>query len=131
MRLLLDTHFILWAGDWVEDASAKSRAARELITDPDNLLHFSPVTVWEVAIKSRRRRDPLPVDAQIFPEALIEAGYIEVPITAAHAAAVAHLPPIHKDPFDRMVVARATVEGLALLTADATIARYPGPVRRV
>ena len=69
------------------------------------------------------------VDPEVLRTTLVEVGCFELPITSAHAAAVAHLPPIHKDPFDRILIAQAQVEGITLLTADRTVARYPGPIR--
>lgn len=91
---------------------------------------FSAASVWEVAIKSALGRDDFSVDPRVLRRALLDNGYVELAISGAHAAAVLDLPPIHRDPFDRLLVAQAQVEGIALLTADATVARYPGPIRR-
>ena len=111
--------------------SRLSFKAYELIRDPLNTLHFSVVSIWEVAIKSGLGRASFQVDPDIFRRGLLENGYMEVPITGRHAAAVRHLPDLHKDPFDRMLVVQGELEDLLLLTADAKLAAYPGPIRRV
>lgn len=130
MKLLIDTHLLLWAAEGGPSAAASPEAQR-LIADPDNLLCFSAVSIWEVAIKAGLGRDDFQVDPDLLRRGLLDNGYVELPMTSAHAVAVRHLPPIHKDPFDRMLVAQATVEGVILLTADAMLAGYPGPVRHV
>ena len=132
MKLLLDTHLLLWAaqgGDGPADRLPAQAAA--LIDDPTNLLHFSPASIWEVAIKSQLGRDDFKVDAQLLRRGLLDNGYVELPITGEHAVAVGRLPPIHRDPFDRLLVAQASVEGLTLLTSDARIGDYPGSIRKV
>lgn len=131
MRLLLDTHILIWATTTEGYDPRMSVEAADLIDDPGNQLHFSPIAVWECAIKTAKGRASFQIDPHVLRRGLLDNGYVEIPITAAHAAATQHLPPIHKDPFDRMLVAQATVEGVTLLTSDATVARYPGPVRRV
>ena len=128
MKLLLDTHLLLWAAD---DIRLVPSAARALMRDPDNDLIFSVVSLWEIAIKTGRGRDDFRVDAGLLRRRLFENGYVELPMTGAHAAALAGLPAIHKDPFDRMLVAQATVEGLTLVTSDPAVATYPGPIRLV
>jgi PIN domain nuclease of toxin-antitoxin system len=92
---------------------------------------FSAASLWEVAIKRGLGRSDFRVDPRLLRRGLLDNGYSELPITSEHAVAVDGLPPIHKDPFDRMLVAQAMVEGVALLTADPLVAQYPGPVRRV
>ena len=99
--------------------------------DPDLTPLFSAVSILEVAIKFSRRRPDFDVDPMALMRELLDRGYEELPVSSLHAAAVADLPPVHKDPFDRLLIAQATVEGIPLLTADATIARYPGPIRKV
>lgn len=134
MRLLLDTHILLWAAAGGADATspeAMPGAAEALILDPDNQLVFSAASIWEVAIKSGLGRSDFRVDAHLLRRGLLDNGYEELPITGAHAAAVGQLPPIHRDPFDRLLVAQAAAEGLTLLTSDAVVARYPGPIRAV
>ncbi len=81
--------------------------------------------------QERLKRDDFDVDAAVLRSLLLDNGYGEMPVTGAHAAAVAHLPPLHRDPFDRLLIAQAIVEGVTLLTVDATVARYPGPIRKV
>jgi PIN domain nuclease of toxin-antitoxin system len=127
LNLLLDTHLLIWAAE--SDAPGDQRGADELIDDPANALFFSAASIWEVAIKFALRRPGFAVDPHILRRALLDNGYVEVPVSARHAAAVGGLPDIHKDPFDRLLVAQATLEGLILLTSDAQLGRYPGPVR--
>jgi PIN domain nuclease of toxin-antitoxin system len=102
---------------------------RGLIADTDNELVFSAASVWEIAIKSALGRADFPYDPTLLRRGLLDNGYEELSVTSAHAVTAASLPPIHKDPFDRMLVAQAIVEGITLITADARVAQYPGPVR--
>jgi PIN domain nuclease of toxin-antitoxin system len=132
LKLLLDTHLLLWASNGDDGGvGAMPATAAELIDDPANLLHFSPASIWEIAIKSGLGRADFSVDPHLLRRGLLDNGYVETPITSVHAAAVIGLPPIHRDPFDRMLIAQATVEGLVLLTADSRIAEYDGPIRSV
>ncbi len=126
MKLLLDTHLLLWAADNLERVPAGARA---LMADLENELLFSVVSIWEVAIKNGLNRPDFQVDARLLRRGLIDNGYVELPISGEHAVAVDTLPLIHRDPFDRLLIAQATVEGLVLLTSDVTLERYPGPVR--
>ena len=128
MKLLLDTHLLLWAAG---DPGRLSAAARALIEEPDNALFFSAANLWEIAIKRSIGRDDFRVDARVLRRSLLDNGYNELPITSEHAVAIDTLPPIHKDPFDRIMVAQATVEGITLLTSDSLVAQYPGPLRLV
>ncbi len=128
MKLLLDTQLLLWAAGQPERLPA---AARRLIDDARNQLLFSAASLWEVAIKSGLGRDDFRADARLLRRGLIDNGYDELAISGEHAVSIANLPPIHKDPFDRMLVAQSTVEGILLLTADPILAQYPGPVRKV
>lgn len=128
MKLILDTHLLLWAAGMPERLSA---VARGLLDDPLNELLFSPASLWKIAIKRGLGRPDFQVDARVLRRGLLDNGYRELPITGAHAVAVDGLPPIHKDPFDRLLIAQATVEGITLLTADAVVASYPGPMRGV
>jgi len=128
MRLLLDTHILIWGA---VEPERLSRAARALIEDLDNDLAFSAVSLWEIAIKAALRRADFHVDVGALRRSLFDNGYSEIAATGAHAVALANLPLIHKDPFDRLLVAQATVEGLTLVTGDPVVARYPGPVRLV
>lgn len=128
MKLLLDTHLLLWAAEGIRRIP---RGARPLLSDPGNELLFSAASLWEIAIKSTLKRSDFEVDARTLLRGLLDNGYIELPILSKHVVAIDALPPIHKDPFDRLLVAQATVEGVTLLTNDATVAGYPGPVRLV
>ena len=128
MKYLLDTHLLLWAAGTPERLSA---AARNLLDDPGNLLVFSAASLWEITIKNSLGRADFQVNARVLRRGLLDNGYEELSITSAHAVAVDALPPLHKDPFDRLLVAQATVEGIVLLSADALVAQYPGPVQLV
>jgi len=128
VKLLLDTHLLLWAAGQPERLSAKALA---LIEPPENELFFSAASLWEVAIKRGLGRADFKVDARLLRRGLLDNGYSELPIGSEHVVAMDNLPPIHKDPFDRILVAQAQVEGITLLTADPSVARYPGPVRSV
>ena len=126
MKLLLDTHLLLWAVGPDERLSA---TARQLIGDPDNEVWFSTVSIWEVAIKHGRGR--VEADPRLLRRGLLDNLYCELSVTGEHAVAIANLPLLHRDPFDRMLVAQSLVEGITLLTADPRVAQYPGPVQRV
>lgn len=128
MKLLLDTHLLLWAAG---QPNRLSKAARKLIDNPANELLFSAASIWEVAIKSSLGRSDFQVDPRLLRRGLLDNGYTELPILSDHVVALDSLPPIHRDPFDRLLVAQATVEGITLLTADSVVAQYPGPVRMV
>ena len=128
MKLLLDTHILLWAVGTPERLSARAFA---MIDDPDAEPMVSAASLWEVAIKAGLGREDFQVDPVILRRGLLEHGYTELPISGAHATAVARLPHIHKDPFDRILVAQAQLEGITLLTTDAVVARYPGPILNV
>lgn len=128
MKLLLDTHLLLWVS---AHSKRLSVPARTMLAEPQNELLFSSASIWEIAIKRVLGRDDFEVDPRSLRRALLDNRYQELPVTGSHAVATDLLPPIHKDPFDRILVAQATVEGITLLTADSVVARYPGPVRRV
>ena len=128
MRLLLDTHLLIWTVSQPERLSAKGLA---LMSDVGNELFFSVASLWEIAIKASHRRADFMVDV---PELYVELqrnAYKELPVLAAHTFAVAHLPHLHKDPFDRLLLAQAMRENLTLLTTDETLATYPGPILKV
>ena len=126
MKLLLDTHVLLWAAG---TPRRLPRAARALLEDEANELMFSAASLWEVAIKQQLGREDFPADARLLRRGLLDNGYAELPVTSAHAVALDLLPPLHKDPFDRMLIAQALVEGILLLTAYASLARYLGPIQ--
>ena len=128
MTLLLDTQILLWA---VNQPDRLPAAARTLLTDPDNDLLFSPASLWEIAIKNTLGRDDFRVEPRVLRRGLLDNGYAELPITSEHAVNIDSLPRLHKDPFDRILLAQAIVEGITLLTTDPQVARYGGPVRKV
>jgi PIN domain nuclease of toxin-antitoxin system len=128
MKLLLDTHLLLWAAGHPDRLSAE---ARSLIDNPQNEVLFSAASLWEVAIKRGLGRDDFKADARVLRRGLLDNGYSELPIVSDHVVAIESLPAIHKDPFDRVLVAQATVEGITLLTIDPLVAKYPGPIRTV
>jgi PIN domain nuclease of toxin-antitoxin system len=128
MRVLLDTHLLLWAA---AEPDRLPPAARELLGRSDVEPVFSAVSLWEVAIKRALDRPDFRVDPRLLRRGLIDNGYVELAITGEHAVAVFALPPIHKDPFDRMLIAQAITSGIELLTADSAVAQYAGPIRHV
>jgi PIN domain nuclease of toxin-antitoxin system len=125
MKLLLDTHVLLWAAGSPDQLSPD---ARVMLEDTANELLFSAASLWEIAIKRSLGRADFQADARVLRRGLLDNGYLELPITSEHAVFIESLPPIHKDPFDRILVAQATVEGIILLTGDTQIAQYPGPI---
>lgn len=125
-RILLDTHVLLWTAG---PQSRLSPALRARIEDPDIEALFSTASIWEIAIKQSQRREDFQVDPSALRTRLLEEGYVELAVLGEHAVAVATLPWIHKDPFDRLLVAQAIVEDAELLTVDEQLARYPGPIR--
>ena len=128
MKILLDTHLLLWAAGMPDRLPPEARA---LIEHPETEPIVSAASLWEVAIKSGIGRTDFNVDPRLLRRGLLENGYTELAVTGAHATAVDLLPPIHKDPFDRILVAQAQIEGITLLTTDEIVARYPGPIRRL
>jgi len=128
VKLLLDTHLLLWAAG---DPKRLPKAARVLIEDMENELLFSAASLWEIAIKRSLGRQDFQIDARLMRRGLLDNGYSELPISSEHAVNVDLLPPTHKDPFDRVLVAQSIVEGITLLTNDRRLAGYPGPIRKV
>ena len=128
MKLLLDTQLLLWAAG---QPKRLSTAARRLLNDPRNELIFSAASLWEIAIKSSLGREDFRIEPRLLRRGLLDNGYVELPITSQHAVGIDGLPALHKDPFDRLLLAQALSEGIVLLTDDAQLARYPGPVRKV
>lgn len=127
MNFLLDTHILLWAAGRPEKLSRKTRA---LLSDPGNSLLFSAASLWEIVIKQTIGRNDFQVDPRLLRRGLLDNDYSELAITSTHALAVEALPPLHRDPFDRMLLAQSYVEGLVLLTADVAVLRYPGLVQK-
>lgn len=125
---MLDTHLILWAAGSPEELPSE---ARRIIEDESNELFFSTASIWEIAIKANLHKVDFQIDVRVLRRNLLDNGYIELPIESAHTVFIQSLPPIHKDPFDRILVAQATEEGITLVTSDAMVAQYPGPIRHV
>lgn len=128
MRLLLDTHVLLWAAG---SPDRLNKTSRNLITNQTNSLFFSAASLWELAIKRSLNRPDFRVDPEQLRRGLLDNGYREIAITGAHAIAVERLPPLHKDPFDRILIAQAAIEQITLITSDAVLASYPGPVQKI
>jgi PIN domain nuclease of toxin-antitoxin system len=128
VKLLLDTHVILWAAS---EPDCLSQEGRQLIVEPSNELYFSAASLWEVTIKRALGRSDFAVDPRRLWRMLPAHGYRELPITGEHAVAVDLLPTLHKDPFDRLLLAQARVEGLTLITVDQRLADYGAPVRLI
>jgi len=121
VKLLLDTHILLWSAGQPEKLSEQ---ARTLLLDPSNILYFSAASMWEIVIKRGLGRDDFKVDPLRLLKQLVINGYEEVAVSSDHALAVEILPPLHKDPFDRILIAQARTEGMVLLTADSHISLY-------
>ena len=122
--LLLDTHVVLW---WLDDPAALEAPARRLIADPRNRVFVSAAVAWEITVKRQFGKLDAPDNLET---ALAEERFQHLPITVRHALAVAELPAIHGDPFDRLQVAQARLEGLTIVTRDRTIPRYGVPCVR-
>ena len=123
MKLLLDTHMLLWAA-----AGTLPGKAESLVGDVSNTLYFSSASIWEIGIKKSLGRSDFRVDTEVLRRGLLDNQYNELCITSLHALAVNDLPMRHKDPFDRMLLAQAKSEGISLLTSDSIMRGYPGPV---
>jgi PIN domain nuclease of toxin-antitoxin system len=128
VNLLLDTHLLLWAAGRPDRLSAE---ANQLLTSVDNALWFSVGSIWEVVIKHGLGRSDFRVDPGRLRRRLIENGYNELSVLGSHVVALQSLPAIHRDPFDRILIAQAIDEGLTLLTSDAVVAAYPASIRLV
>ncbi len=118
MNLLLDTHVLLW---WLADDSRLSHDAKKAISDPDNIASVSAVTIWEIVVKKGLGKLALPDD---WYEAIADEPFQRLPITWEHSRKVADLPELHRDPFDRMLIAQTIVEDLVLVTGDEQVLRY-------
>jgi len=123
MKLLLDTHILLWAA-----AGTLPKDAEQMLIDGGNRLYFSPASIWEIGIKKSLGRSDFKIDPALLARGLLDNQYQELPITSRHALAVQDLPPIHQDPFDRILLAQAKVEGISFLTANSILRQYPGAV---
>jgi len=119
VRILLDTHILLW---WMEDSPRLSGSLKAAIAEPQNTVYLSAASIWEISIKSRRGKVSVSGD---FLETVLAQDFLTLAITPQHAWAERRLPEIHGDPFDRILLAQALVEGLALATADDVMRGYP------
>ena len=119
MRFLLDTNILLWAA-----ADALPQKAAEYINNLENELLFSSASIWEVVIKNGLGRSDFCVNPTLLYSGLIRSGYTEVTVESKHTLLVASLPEIHKDPFDRILLAQATYLGIPLITSDRVVASY-------
>lgn len=126
MLTLLDTHLLLWAAAGSDRLPAQ---AQLLIEDPDRPCVFSVVSLWEIVVKNAIGRADFSVDPRALRNGLLANGYVELDVRAQHALALADLPALHRDPFDRMLVAQARAEGMTLLTVDHQVADYGDSVR--
>lgn len=121
MNILLDTQLLLWSAGEKGRLSSK---ATDLIASTENEIYFSVASLWEIVIKAGLGRDDFQVDPSAMRRNLIGNGFVELGIEASHVLAVSSLPVHHKDPFDRLLVAQAAVEGLTFVTTDRILARY-------
>jgi PIN domain nuclease of toxin-antitoxin system len=128
MKLLLDTHLLIWSSWTPQKVSA---VGHNLINNSDNDLFFSAANLWEITIKQSLKKQDFQVDARLLRRGLLDNGYNELSVTSNHALAARALPDLHKNPFDRILIAQVALEGLVLLTSDPVVARYPGPIRKV
>jgi PIN domain nuclease of toxin-antitoxin system len=123
MKLLLDTHILLWSA-----AGVLPKDAEKLLIDGDNTLYFSSASIWEIGIKRGLERSDFRIDPEVLRRGLLDNQYCELSITSVHALAANDLPLIHKDPFDRILLAQAKVEGISFLTSDKIFRKYSGPI---
>lgn len=122
MRLLIDSHVLIW---WLESPQLLSQHLRSILHDPNNEAFFSPASIWEIGLKVAKGKLRLPTH---FADLMMADGFAELPVSSVHAMRTLSLPPIHLDPFDRLLIAQALCEGLILTTRDACIQRYDVPV---
>lgn len=128
MKVLLDSHLLVWL---VGASYRLPLDAREIIENPDHEIFFSSASIWELSIKYSSGKIGLELPPRMLYRVLIESDFQELAVTATHALEVESLQPIHKDPFDRILIAQSMSEGMLLLTSDETIAQYNGPIRLV
>ncbi len=128
MKYLLDTHILLWA---TTNSDKLSQHARNIIANPENDIYFSTVSIWEIAIKTGLGKLQLPISTAAFRRVLLDNQYLELNINSKHAILTETLPPIHKDPFDRMLIAQAQSEGFTLISADNYVIAYGNVVLAV
>ena len=122
MNLILDTHVFIW---WVEGNERLSKSALKIISDPKNTVHISAVVAWEIAIKAQLgslliTRSP----REYIAEHVVKSGFVPLPISLSHASRVSELPALHKDPFDRILIAQALHENYSLVSNNEVIKKY-------
>lgn len=120
MRYLLDTHIIIWAANGELDKKTKVKDTLRAIRDTESVLCFSSAAIWEIVLKAER----IGIDPERLYSGLVARGYREIPITTSHALESKKLPGIHKDPFDRIMIAQARAEGIYLVTQDEVVLDY-------
>ncbi len=125
MRILLDTNMIVWLSSRM---GLLPPQARKLVEDDRNELFFSAVSIWEIAIKDVLLRDDIGGDAKMVRDGLLKNHFEELALCSRHAFELGSLPDLHRDPFDRILIAQSRAEHMTLLTSDETIARYPGDI---
>jgi PIN domain nuclease of toxin-antitoxin system len=128
MIYLVDTHVLIWLA---VDSPRMGNLARDLLADPDNQIFFSAISIFEIAVKERLSKRGFEVEASAIRRMMIENDFAELAVTGTHAAHAATLPLVHRDPFDRLLVAQAMMEGFTLMTADEMIAQYSGPILKI
>ncbi|HYL05115.1 MAG TPA: type II toxin-antitoxin system VapC family toxin [Thermoanaerobaculia bacterium] len=119
MKLLLDSHAFLW---WLAGDRKLSAASRQAVADPASIVYVSAATIWELSLKAALGK--LDLDGADLVEEIAENAFVELPMTARHSLAAAYLPRHHEDPFDRMLIAQARIEGLTLVTKDLAFRAY-------
>lgn len=121
MRLLLDTHILIWA---LGEPTRLPKAVRAALESPVNAVLFSAASIWEIAIKAQMGRTNIDVPPEEITQAAVDSGFVELPVREEHGARVASLPLLHRDPFDRLLVAQAMIEPCRLVTSDAILGGY-------
>jgi PIN domain nuclease of toxin-antitoxin system len=128
VKYLLDTHYAFWVA--VKDRRVSTRL-QKLLADDANDFFFSVINIWEIAVKRSHGRTGYAIDPRDLRQSMLANAFQELQVTGDHAIAVESLPLLHKDPFDRLLIAQAAVEGIILLTADKMVAKYPGPIQMI
>ena len=128
MKYLLDTHIILWAA---ADVKRLSRKAKSILENPENVLYFSPVSLWEISIKHAKHPEQMAITSERAKELALKMGFIELPVRSRHGVDIAKLPDIHGDPFDRMLVTQARSDGMMLISHDDKVIAYGESVVKV
>lgn len=123
MNILLDTHIVLW---WLMDDENLPEMHRKIISNPNNFCYISAATIWEISIKSKLGKLKI---SKNYTDELVKEGFLKLPVNWQHSKGVRDLPFIHRDPFDRLLIAQAQIENLTLLTVDENIKKYKIDVR--